>query len=272
MTAAERAALPRIPLQRLLPQHRSDLLRARVLLEVGGIYLDSDTYAMAPLGELRHFEFSMAYEGSRFSSGKLNNGLMLGSPRSRFAQILHASYAQWDGSGWDSQSCRVPFQLALQHPALVHLANYPERRWPDGGLAPPVAGIFGGRMEMASRANLSQAFDGCVALHLSGMGSKHNTQKNKDRKNRGYLHFMLANALARMAAPPASIRVLAARAREGADATASPAKRLCRSIFFARRWLRAHKDRRPALQMLPAPSRFAPAECAHPSTHGPSTV
>lgn len=269
LSAAEAASMPRIPLHRLLPQHRSDLLRARVLWEEGGVYLDADTYAMAPLGQLRRYEFTMAYEGSRYSSGKLNNGLMLGAPRARFGGALHRSYARWDGTGWDEQSCRVPFTLALEQPSAVHIENYPERRFADGGLAPPVIGIFGGRMAMDRRANLTEAFKGCIALHLSGMGSNHNTLKNRARKKRGYLHYMLANALARMTGPPASVSVLAARAAEGGARGVTAGVRLCRAVFAVRAWLRSHKDRLPPPSTLPAPSRFAPAECAHPASHGP---
>jgi hypothetical protein len=264
------AAMPKVRrISRLLPQHRSDLIRAQILLDDGGVYLDSDTYAMAALGTLRRHPFTIAYEGSRWSSGKLNNGLMLSAPRARFAALLRDSYSDWDGSGWDTQSCRRPFEIALQHPALVNVENYPERSWPSGALRPPRVGIFGGRTETEGR-NLSAGFDGCVALHLSGMGSKHNTAKNRDRKTRGYLHFMLANALARMAGPPRAIRALAARAADAAGADAASA--LCGCVTFVRAWLRKHKDVAPPRRHLPAPSPFAPAECALDDRSRPPTL
>jgi hypothetical protein len=290
LSAADRTTyLPRLRRGPLLPQHTSDLIRARVLVDEGGIYLDSDTYALAGLAELRRYPFTMGYEGSRWSSGKLNNGLMLSQRGAPFAQLLRDSYRDWDGSGWDQQSCRTPFVLALAHPELVHVENYPERRWPTSGdgsgggsgyavggvggrgggdLKPPRVGIFSGRVQVG--ANLSAAFDGCIALHLSGMGSKHNTAKNQDRKRRGYLHYVLANALARMVGRPEQITALAgAHGAVNGQSTASPSARLCSSVFFVRRWLHRHKDRMPHISDLPAPSTLAPAECAHPQSRPP---
>ncbi|KAG8458255.1 hypothetical protein KFE25_001547 [Diacronema lutheri] len=270
-SAAELAALPGVPRGSLRSIHRSDILRTLLLYEEGGIYLDADAFALGPLGELRRYEFTMPYDGTSHMTSKLNNGIMLGAPRARFCAVLLRSYARWDGSGLDTQSCRVPFGLAVANPGLVHVENYPERTFADGGFAPPRVGLLSDLVDLAAHADRAAAFDGCVVLHLSGMGSGFKTAKNQARKRRGDLHFILANALARMAAPAAAIRALDARpadaslerrGRPDPPLPATPADRLCEAVRIMRQWLRHNWHVLPPADQLPAPSAHAPAQCA----------
>ena len=48
-------------------------VRLDLLLEEGGIYLDADAFALAPLGDLRHFDFSAAHEEFQ-GVNKVNTG------------------------------------------------------------------------------------------------------------------------------------------------------------------------------------------------------
>lgn len=248
------AAAARRPLrpERMLPQHLSDVLRIQVLLDDGGIYLDADCFVVRPLHELRAYDFTMPYDWSKWTSGKLNNGMMLSRPGAPFARLVYESFAAWDGEGWDTQSCRVPFLLAVEHPSLVHVENYPERRDARGRSIAPRFGIMSGRIEV-DPAEIEREItrDGVLALHYSGMGSKLKTVKKQERRRRGDLHVLLEHALTHMAAPPERIRTLARRLAEEAGVDEAQVSRaqadeaLRGMAAFLREWLRGHKYRDP---------------------------
>jgi len=105
--------------------HRSDFVRMQVLMQMGGIYLDTDAFALASLDELRTHAFVMSFDNIinpiKDSPKRLNNGVMLSSANASFLRLWQRTYATFDPSSWDQHSSIVPFTLAMQYPDLIHV-------------------------------------------------------------------------------------------------------------------------------------------------------
>ena len=82
--------------------HKADVLRLRILLETGGIYLDLDTICQRPFTPLLDGQVVMGREevlktdGSREVSG-LCNATIIAPPRSRFLELWYDAYRAFEG-------------------------------------------------------------------------------------------------------------------------------------------------------------------------------
>mmetsp|Transcript_26902 Transcript_26902/g.68139 ORF Transcript_26902/g.68139 Transcript_26902/m.68139 type:complete len:466 (+) Transcript_26902:134-1531(+) len=233
------ASRPRGSFVPLRPEHMSDILRLEILIKRGGVYLDADAFAVQPLGKLRRYEFSMGFE--RSGQSKLNNGLMLSAPDAPFAKLLRASYNSWSGGGWDEQSCVVPFKLATQQPSSVHVENYPEPRWPTGRKRPGPFGVSSYNTVIL-RGHMREAYGPVIAAHLPAF--THSPAFNKRRLARGDAHFILLNALSRMAVAPSRLHALAGHP--------SPGGELCDAVLFLTKELLRTGHLAPVREDLPA--------------------
>ena len=105
--------------------HRSDFLRFSVLGELGGIYLDTDVFCLQSMDELRTHDFVMGLDNVIPPAGgshRLNNGVMLSAPNATFMRMWEKTYAKgFDPSSFAHHSSEVPFQLAMDHPDLIHV-------------------------------------------------------------------------------------------------------------------------------------------------------
>ena len=84
--------------------HKSDFLRFKILQEEGGIYIDTDAFPFRSMDELRIHEFTISYDNvvnpdnravDRF---RLNNGVMLSSPKAQFLRVWEGTYTNFDPS------------------------------------------------------------------------------------------------------------------------------------------------------------------------------
>jgi hypothetical protein len=105
--------------------HRSDFMRMQVLLEQGGIYLDTDALALQPLNELQVHDFTLAFDNivnpDAQAPRRMNNGVLLSAPNAAFLQLWMREYASFNPASFDYDSSVVPFRLAVHYPDLVHV-------------------------------------------------------------------------------------------------------------------------------------------------------
>lgn len=103
-----------IPIKRV--EHQADIFRMRILLEEGGIYLDTDVFIIKPLDDLLSNNFVMGIENGM----GLCNGVILSEPQSNFMKTWYDSYhpdcsrvgAGFKPDGWGEMSVRFPELLA----------------------------------------------------------------------------------------------------------------------------------------------------------------
>jgi hypothetical protein len=105
--------------------HVSDFVRLEILLSEGGIYADMDTLFLRrlPAAMLSH-ECFMGHEKAHEADsgeGSLCNAVIGAARGSRFCQLwLDAMEGEFDGT-WSNHSTLLPYRLALEHPALIHV-------------------------------------------------------------------------------------------------------------------------------------------------------
>ncbi len=101
-------------------QHQADIIRMRIMRDVGGIYLDSDVIPLRNFDELRHHDFSMGIE----KDIGLCNAVMVGAPNSSFINRWWNEYENFDPTTqWAYHSVELPFKLMQKHPAEVHVLS-----------------------------------------------------------------------------------------------------------------------------------------------------
>jgi len=101
--------------------HRSDVLRLRLLLEYGGIYMDIDTLCLRPFTPLLSHSCVMAWQSSR----GLCNAVILSEPDNEFLRVWLDTYRTFRSTGkdpfWDEHSVVVPGRLARQRRMRPHV-------------------------------------------------------------------------------------------------------------------------------------------------------
>lgn len=105
--------------------HRSDFARMKLLLEQGGVYLDTDAYVLRPLHELYQHEFTIAFDNivnlDETKPKRMNNGVLLAAPNSSFLQLWQQEYQRFNPASFDHDSSVVPYRLATLYPDLIHV-------------------------------------------------------------------------------------------------------------------------------------------------------
>ncbi|XP_035824771.1 uncharacterized protein LOC101856087 isoform X2 [Aplysia californica] len=97
-------------------QNMADIARLRILLEFGGIYLDTDSVLLQPLDVFRTATFAVSRESTQDT---MSNAVMIASPNNTFARVWLGEYASYDGSSWGSHSVVRLTELAGRRPDLV---------------------------------------------------------------------------------------------------------------------------------------------------------
>ena len=98
--------------------HQSDVARLEILLEHGGIYLDTDVLVIQPLDALRRYDLSMGKE----KTPKLISGIIVARKNALFLKIWQRSYRNnyWQYK-WDYNSGIVAYKLYKERQDLVHV-------------------------------------------------------------------------------------------------------------------------------------------------------
>jgi len=126
-----------------LYSHKADVLRMRILLEQGGIYLDLDTICQRPFEPLLDGRVVMgleelsALDGTRHVVG-LCNATIIAPPNAEFLHKWYETYHDFNGDSWNRFSVQIPLELAREHPALLRVEPASSFFWPTwdvGGIA-----------------------------------------------------------------------------------------------------------------------------------------
>lgn len=115
--------------------HKSDVLRLQILIEHGGIYVDTDVIFLKPFTHLLDNEFILGQQGVDGNEG-LCPAVILSEPDSTFAKLWLAGFRDSflggpPGSiGWSSHSVGYPHFLSKQYPEYLTIEDFDKFFWP----------------------------------------------------------------------------------------------------------------------------------------------
>ena len=113
--------------------HQTDVLRLKILHNEGGIYLDTDVYALQSFSPLLQSpkDLLMGHEGGNRSG--IGNAVIVARPGSSFiARWLTAYNESFDNRPqmWNHHSVKVPAELAIQYPEDICKLSPSTFFWP----------------------------------------------------------------------------------------------------------------------------------------------
>jgi hypothetical protein len=97
--------------------HRADLFRHAITYALGGAYLDMDTLTLKPfetIGLDAPFIIGREFHKDGTTEG-LCNAIFFCAPFSRFAFDWLKAWQEFDGTGWNEFSVKLPWQMAITH-------------------------------------------------------------------------------------------------------------------------------------------------------------
>ena len=115
--------------------HKSDVIRLQVLLEYGGIYVDTDTIFVKSFKPLLNNKFVLGQQNINGSEG-LCPAVILSEKNSIFAQNWLAGFKDSFGGGppgsntWCTHSVQYPLWLSKQIPNEVTILDHESFFWP----------------------------------------------------------------------------------------------------------------------------------------------
>jgi hypothetical protein len=109
--------------------HQADVMRLQILIEDGGIYIDSDVLCLKSFEPLLNSgPFIMGQESNIV--GKLGNCIMLSEKGAEFPQIWLREYTTFDDNKWVDHSIVLPYHLSTRHPNLINILDHKKFTWP----------------------------------------------------------------------------------------------------------------------------------------------
>jgi len=115
------------------PAHRADITRLQILLEHGGIYMDTDVFVHRSFNHLLEFSTVLGREGEE-KDNKLCNAVMLAEPQAMFLKRWYESYHDFRGDGrgvfWNEHSVLRPATLAQTYPDEITILSNRAFFWP----------------------------------------------------------------------------------------------------------------------------------------------
>ncbi|XP_054284073.1 uncharacterized protein LOC129000983 [Macrosteles quadrilineatus] len=97
--------------------HSSDIARIQVLMENGGVYLDTDMVLLKPLDQYLHYEMVVGWPLDEY----FGNQIMIGHPKARFLKKYLESYKRYLPREWYYNGGQMPTeQILMKEPHLVH--------------------------------------------------------------------------------------------------------------------------------------------------------
>ncbi|XP_061169008.1 uncharacterized protein LOC133178289, partial [Saccostrea echinata] len=101
-------------------QHKSDILRLRILKEYGGIYFDTDQYVLRSLNEFRNKDcpLGMAQDDAMASA------LLIAAKNATFINLWIDSYNSYDPNHWGGNSVVMARKLSLRYPQYVRVFEH----------------------------------------------------------------------------------------------------------------------------------------------------
>lgn len=117
------------------PAHKSDVLRLQILIEYGGIYVDTDTIFVKSFKSLLNNKFVLGQQNINGSEG-FCPAVILSAPESVFAQNWLAGFKDSffggppGSSTWCTHSVNYPLWLSKQIPNEITILNHEAFFWP----------------------------------------------------------------------------------------------------------------------------------------------
>ncbi len=114
------------------PAHRADIVRLEKLIELGGIYLDSDVFVHRSFDDLLSYPVVLGAEGEHRSVG-VANAVIPAQAGAMFLRRWHETYRSFRGTGgkhWNEHSVLVPSNLARTYPGEVKVLSARAFYWP----------------------------------------------------------------------------------------------------------------------------------------------
>lgn len=108
------------------PAHMADVLRLQILIEHGGIYLDTDVLSIRPFAPLQEFRVVL---GEELGVG-LCNAVILARRSEDFLRRWLAAYRSFQPGEWNRHSVKLPRELADASPGEVHVVDHRKFYWP----------------------------------------------------------------------------------------------------------------------------------------------
>ena len=99
------------------PAHMADVIRLRMLDELGGIYLDLDVVCINSFAPLWQHSFVMGME----PGAGLCNAVLLSESGSTFLRRWREEYRSFDSTRWNYHSVKLPWKLARLYPEEIHV-------------------------------------------------------------------------------------------------------------------------------------------------------
>ncbi|XP_065283790.1 uncharacterized protein [Dermacentor albipictus] len=97
--------------------HSTDIVRMRVLMRYGGIYLDADVFVVQSLRRFLRYEATVGC----VEDGTFGNMIMIAHNNSRVMRLFMDTYREFNASLWDYNSADVPTtELVYKRPHLFH--------------------------------------------------------------------------------------------------------------------------------------------------------
>ncbi|KAJ9578293.1 hypothetical protein L9F63_005514, partial [Diploptera punctata] len=97
--------------------HATDVARIQVLMECGGIYIDTDTLILRSLNRFRHFEMTLGWP----LGGYIGTQVLLAHKDARFLPLWLDSYKHYRPRDWYYNAGQHPTQQILERsPHLIH--------------------------------------------------------------------------------------------------------------------------------------------------------
>ena len=115
--------------------HKSDVLRLQILIEYGGVYVDTDTIFVKPFTSLLDNKFVLGQQGINGQEG-LCPAVILSEKDSVFGQYWLAGFKDSFGGGppgsntWCTHSVHYPLGLSKQIPNEVTILDHKAFFWP----------------------------------------------------------------------------------------------------------------------------------------------
>lgn len=112
--------------------HKSDVIRLLALIDIGGLYLDCDSFTLMNMDELAHHDYVVGVQQTiPGAKGGFCNAIMLGRRGSRFARHWLRQYRSFRSTGrdemWDFHSVKLPMYLYSKGRTGVHVL--PHDKW-----------------------------------------------------------------------------------------------------------------------------------------------
>ena len=117
------------------PAHQSDVIRLQVLIEEGGVYVDTDTIFVKDFSPLLDNKTVLGQQGVNGAEG-LCPAVILSQPNSKFLTQWLAGFRDSFGGGppgsptWCTHSVNYPFWLSKQIPEEVTILDHRAFFWP----------------------------------------------------------------------------------------------------------------------------------------------